>query len=1203
MDIYLLKIYFLFNILFLKAICITLKVNYFNDNKNLYFINPINNPNGDLYFEFYGNSNKIRYINKLNITSGKEIYFNNDKVKQINTEYSTTNHESIIVNINNDGNDYIFTISYNKIELINIKEGSVTYKSTDKVVYKNSGSSSYRNYLYKLNDNNYLLSLQIEGTLSHYAYVHKFNFESNEISEYNKLESEYITTNYVNSTCCFQTIKYIQCIYCRKLEPNTLTLVYYDFELDEKNTENLDDAKGNTFVKIISIRGDIGAYVYFNYYTNKPILQINKLIEPDPEVEPIYNFEFLEINGDGKYTLNNDIFLSDLIKINDTRISVILTTEDLKGLLIYIVDAYDDNYKLNYYYIDLNPNNIQISNTLRSFIFRENLGISFYNSKNSYSGYLIFNYPNITENSPKEIILLAYKNPTYTFSLKKNIEISNNIFNYNLNGIKIIDFWEEDLSSVELFSYILNSKLVKNQELSINDKIIFKIKNSPILGKYMLRILPIIKENTLLTKNIIEITYVVDCGGYWLIEGDSKTCVENCKDYNLTNYIEPNGTKICTSDSCHYDNITIFFDSETNTCFYECYYYQNKCVPECPQNYSFDSEKICYLIEDNESDTTLDSEGIIDINTDHSTDISSIGDEITSDTILDSSSLVELDENNDIITNEINNEHSSLVELNDNNDILTNNGNNDNYKKKIININNECEKLFYIDSSDKINCLSINECPKEYPYLYNNNQCNNCPYYYQNKCYQSCPENTCVDSNEASLLNCKSNNNKKVSIYNNICIDNFDSLINEVINKNNNTNLNIINKTNDITVYSYSSKLDFNILINNNNNLVYINNINEYLSKLMNENIEEREYQIVCIQSPSKLSNSIIDNFSFEIYTKEGKKVLELPNLSLNELNVNISFPINDLDLIKYEQALMLHKQGYDIYNKSSDFYYDFCSAAYINNSDIVIEDRQQDIFPNNISLCPVDCQYDSFDYDNKRVNCICVSNSYLGENNNKEEDTSEFFPEEVESNFFIYFIDMINYKIVICYEHLFKFENYYYNYGFYVCFFVIMLFFTLFFVFFIIGNKKIRMEYFKNEIKSEYRNLDIETKQNNKTKIINKNENLKKADNLENVLIISSNSNPPKKRKNKKLIVKSCLSKDNKNQNKKIKTISFKNEKKDENFLNSNIKSLLNGKSNSKKRKKRKKRLKKNKFINNSNKSSLNRNITQTNSCSSMNK
>ena len=173
-----LKIFFLLFLLFMKTNSLILKVNYFYDSKNLNFINPLNNSNGDLYFEYYGTINDIRYINKINITSGKEIYFNNDKVKLISVGYVTTNHESIIININGDDNDYIFTISYNKCELININEGTITSKS--------DGKSSYRNYLLKINDNNYILSFQIK----YYVYIHKFKFESNTIENYKKIKDE-----------------------------------------------------------------------------------------------------------------------------------------------------------------------------------------------------------------------------------------------------------------------------------------------------------------------------------------------------------------------------------------------------------------------------------------------------------------------------------------------------------------------------------------------------------------------------------------------------------------------------------------------------------------------------------------------------------------------------------------------------------------------------------------------------------------------------------------------------------------------------------------------------------------------------------------------------------------------------------------------------------------------------------------------------
>ena len=62
---------------------------------------------------------------------------------------------------------------------------------------------------------------------------------------------------------------------------------------------------------------------------------------------------------------------------------------------------------------------------------------------------------------------------------------------------------------------------------------------------------------------------------------------------------------------------------------------------------------------------------------------------------------------------------------------------------------------------------------------------------------------------------------------------------------------------------------------------------------------------------------------------------------------------------------------------------------------------RQQEIYP-NISLREDSCSYNGFDLENKRVNCICNSNS---EKNN----IIDKYKEEAEQNFFIYIVDMIN--------------------------------------------------------------------------------------------------------------------------------------------------------------------------------------------------
>ena len=97
-----------------------LTINYFNQKQKLYYINAMNNNKGDLYFEFWGEEDKIRYFIGINATTGEDIYFKNTKIFHIEaSSISKTYHESIIIN-NNDENN-IFSIDYNNIDFINIK--------------------------------------------------------------------------------------------------------------------------------------------------------------------------------------------------------------------------------------------------------------------------------------------------------------------------------------------------------------------------------------------------------------------------------------------------------------------------------------------------------------------------------------------------------------------------------------------------------------------------------------------------------------------------------------------------------------------------------------------------------------------------------------------------------------------------------------------------------------------------------------------------------------------------------------------------------------------------------------------------------------------------------------------------------------------------------------------------------------------------
>ena len=129
-----------------------------------------------------------------------------------------------------------------------------------------------------------------------------------------------------------------------------------------------------------------------------PIILIKKLND-NYNLDNIYNKIIL--NENGKYTLNSGLYYSDAIKINNSKFVVILTTNDLLNLIICLFDLYNDNssLRLRYYKLLLEQLNIKISVNIRAFVFKNMIGILFYNSNSHYPGYIIFNYPKfINEN-------------------------------------------------------------------------------------------------------------------------------------------------------------------------------------------------------------------------------------------------------------------------------------------------------------------------------------------------------------------------------------------------------------------------------------------------------------------------------------------------------------------------------------------------------------------------------------------------------------------------------------------------------------------------------------------------------------------------------------------------------------------------------------------------------------------------------------
>ena len=997
----------------------SLKVNYFIYNNNLYYVNVINNDKGNIYIEYWGDKN-ILYLIGINGTTGEELYFGNNKEKQITINSDSTYHDSIMLNYNN--NEYILSINYKTFDLINIDTGEFKYKATEDIFFADQGKPGYGCSVIKLKNNNFLLSMILKeyGLFkdTHEILISSFYFTPKDII--NKIENYKDSIDYTNSTNCFQTENlYIQCSYNRLLGIHDyLTVGIFDYEeIEEIKYYDLDTIIDTAFIKIFHIKEEIGAYVYFHLDTNYPKIQIKKL--NTNEIEFIDMFEIV-LNADGKYSLNNGLFNSDAIKINDSKFTVIFTSENFLNLLICMFDLYnnDQSLRLRYFYLPLEQINIKILDNLRAFKIGNFLGITFFNTNLKYPGYTLFNFPNfITDNNysnnTSNEIEIFIDSSSYSFNLQDNILLMNNVFGGEITKIKIISFEDKSNSGVVIKSYNLDYEISINQEIDFNDKLIFEqVSSGAFPGKYLLEFSLIIKElNYNEEDSLADVTkYYVDTTSYY----QSKTyesnilkliykvkCYKRCKTcsqlgsesfYYCIQCLDEFPFNINNGEKCVCYNYTYIDGNLEEYCTPQCdnfkYTAENEkyCLSSCFLNneelYLDEENKICYKnCSDNPNGNiyTYLKSCVNQCPTNYSSDINNVCVPDSIKTNLPDSLIIE--HTNNIESSSLNKNHET---------------------PKTIDINNNEDKG-KLSNDNKYNNLSLSEIK----YNGNINQ--------QDNKYQD-----------------------KVNLIIRKFIDNNSKLEIEQIN-------------NDNIVSCYSSETNLNTLIELNPNLTYID-LKECVDQLITDKNLNTSSELIVV-TKEYTNKSFPNNFEYELYTKDEKKI---GNLSMcDNTNKIISAPIKDKDKINYNTAEYLSKQGYDIYNKSSSFYYDYCLSAYINESDLPVSLRQQEIYPNNISLCADGCVYQDTNYKTQRLNCICNTDIIEEENN---------FIEVVKTNFFIYIADMINYKITTCYQKFFDLNNYSYNLGLYIGAFLFFLFIIIYVIYCCKGKRSIRKQYFDNE-------------------------------------------------------------------------------------------------------------------------------------------
>ena len=333
-----------------------------------------------------------------------------------------------------------------------------------------------------------------------------------------------------------------------------------------------------------------------------------------------------------------------------------------------------------------------------------------------------------------------------------------------------------------------------------------------------------------------------------------------------------------------------------------------------------------------------------------------------------------------------------------------------------------------MSSVNMVNEINNDVFEIKYPQEYYDNP-DKCLAIYENKCYSKCPENTCLTQRDINLIYCV-DVEPGTTVFNDICFNNIEEIVQNIKNY---TEANILISPMsgiNIGVYTKDSKNSFNSSFS----VIFLNECEELLIQNYNLSPDTKLY-ILGIETPDKNSKSSVNVYNYRIYLENGT---ELEYSSICEgVKVSISSIISNEELIKLKDAIYFSRKGYDIYNLSSEFYTSVCSSASMNNCDITLTDRNTDFYPSKISMCNDSCKLNYINLNSKRIECNCDIGYNFSENDN-EVKRKEI--EEVDLNFFEYFLTFINYKIFKCYELFLKPKKIFTNIGFYVGTIIILI-------------------------------------------------------------------------------------------------------------------------------------------------------------------
>ena len=509
--------------------------------------------------------------------------------------------------------------------------------------------------------------------------------------------------------------------------------------------------------------------------------------------------------------------------------------------------------------------------------------------------------------------------------------------------------------------------------------------------------------------------HIEDCSNDWKLKrakiiGETNECINNCSDFNFTEYrYEENGKcySNCTNGYYYDDNNILKCKCKLEKC-YTCStvslnrdlctkcndnYYQMEndpsnigeyvnCYNKNPKGYYFDDIDFIYKKCYSTCETC----------------------EIKGDNLFHNC----LECNSDFKFEIINNNYS--------------------------NCNETCSYYYYFDK-EKLNfhCTKNFECPPEYPQLYDTKECKKADInYFENLLNE--------------ILKIKLNNtNEKVSKEEEI--NNYNIFLKELESVFTSGIYDLTNVDKGIDEYIISKKLliTFTNIENQKNNIESNmssidlgdceNLLRYYYNLTNNQTIYMKKIDVIQDETKAK-------KIEFNLYSR-------LPNDTLEKLNFTVC------EKTKIAMNIPIEINGnIDKLNTSSGYFNDICYTTTSNDgTDVSLKDRKNEYIGGDNIICQDDCDFTSYDSKSKKAKCECFAKeSNLSYKDMILNKTKLFENLKDISN-------LVNLNILICYKKLLSFISFkeiIHNIGSLIIICILILNIITIFIFYIFQLKKI---------------------------------------------------------------------------------------------------------------------------------------------------